>query len=114
MDPGTGDCLGAQDWPSAAAVAEQIIQSRRYPEQGYRACLGLIRLARRYPVERVEAACARALTVKACSYQSVKSILETGLDHQSIEDAGTSEAHRLIHTNVRGAAYYAEEVSHDA
>jgi transposase len=100
--------------PSAAAVAEQIIQSRRYPEQGYRACLGLIRLARRYPVERVEAACARALTVKACSYQSVKSILETGLDHQSIEDAGTSEAHRLIHTNVRGAAYYAEEVSHDA
>jgi hypothetical protein len=73
----------------------------------------LIRLARRYPAERVEAACARALAVNACSYKSVKSILETGLDHQSVEDSKTSDAHRIMHANVRGAAYYAE-VSHDA
>jgi len=99
--------------PSAAGVVGHILQSRRYPEQGYRACLGLMRLARRYPVERVEAACARALAVNACSYRSVKSILETGLDHQSIEDAKTPDAHRIQHANVRGAAYYAE-VSHDA
>jgi transposase len=106
------------DWarkigPSAAAVAEQIIQSRRYPEQGYRACLGLIRLGRRYPAERVEAACARALAVKACSYRSVKSILEAGLDRQSLEDSKGPEVHSLVHTNVRGAKYYAE-VRHDA
>jgi transposase len=106
------------DWarkvgPSAAEVAGHILQSRKYPEQGFRACLGLMRLARRYPAERVEAACARALAVNACSYKSVKSILETGLDHQSVEDAKTSDAHRIMHANVRGAAYYAE-VSHDA
>lgn len=106
------------DWarkigPSAAGVASHILQSRRYPEQGFRACLGLMRLARRYPEERVEAACTRALAVNACSYKSVKSILETGLDHQSVEDPKTPDAHRILHANVRGAAYYAE-VSHDA
>jgi transposase len=106
------------DWarkigPSAASVAGQIIQSRRYPEQGYRGCLGLIRLARRYPVERVEAACARALAVNACSYRSVKSILETGLDRQSVEEPKSPEVHSLVHSNVRGAGYYAE-VRHDA
>jgi transposase len=99
--------------PSAAGVASHILQSKRYPEQGFRACLGLIRLARRYPEERVEAACARALAVNACSYKSVKSILETGLDHQSVEEAKTPDAHLLVHANVRGAAYYAE-VDHDA
>jgi len=106
------------DWagtigPSVAGVAGLILQSRRHPEQGYRACLGLMRLARRYPAERVEAACARALAVNACSYQSVKSILETGLDRQSVEEAKIPDAHRILHANVRGAAYYAE-VSHDA
>ena len=106
------------DWtrkigPSAAGVAEYILQSRTYPEQGYRACLGLMRLARRYPPERVEAACARALAVNACSYRSVKSILETGLDRQSIEEAKTPAAHRMMHANVRGAAYYAE-VGHES
>lgn len=72
-----------------------------------------MRLARRYPEGRVEAACARALTVNACSYRSVKSILEMGLDHQSVEEAKTPEAHIIVHANVRGAAYYAE-VRHDA
>jgi transposase len=99
--------------PSAAGVAGYILQSRQYPEQGYRACLGLMRLARRYPPQRVEAACTRALAVNACSYRSVKSILETGLDHQSIEEAKTPDAHRMIHANVRGAAYYAE-VGHES
>jgi transposase len=106
------------DWgrkmgPSTAGVAGRILQSRQYPEQGYRACLGLMRLTRRYPVERVEAACTRALAVNACSYRSVKSILETGLDRQSIEEAKTPDAHRMMHANVRGAAYYAE-VDHES
>lgn len=100
--------------PSAAEVAGHILQSRRYPEQGFRACLGLIRLARRYPEERVEAACARALALNACAYKSVKSILENGLDHHSADEAPVPAAHDLMHANVRGAAYYAQEVGHDA
>lgn len=99
--------------PSAAGVVGHILESRRFPEQGYRACLGLIRLARRYPAERVEAACARALAVGAWSYRSVKSILETGLDGQPLPDGPTARAQEIVHANVRGAAYYAE-VCHDA
>lgn len=99
--------------PAAAAIAGEILKSRRYPEQGYRACLGLIRLARRYPAERVEAACARALASRACSYRSVKSILETNLDSQPLQESPTCSAHQLMHANVRGPAYYAE-VGHDA
>jgi hypothetical protein len=72
-----------------------------------------MRLARRYPAERVEAACARALTVGAWSYRSVKSILETGLDGQPLQDGPTARAQEIVHANVRGAAYYAE-VCHDA
>jgi transposase len=106
------------DWagkigPSAATVAGRILESRRYPEQGYRACLGLIRLARRYPSERVEAACTRALGVGACSYRSIKSMLDAGLDRQPLEAETTAGAHALVHANVRGAAYYAE-AGHDA
>jgi transposase len=106
------------DWarkigPSAAAVVSNILQSRRYPEQGYRACLGLIRLARRYPAERVEAASVRALAVGACSYRSIRSILEANLDSQPLEEQNAAGAHQIVHANVRGAAYYAG-VGHDA
>lgn len=98
---------------SAAGVVGRILESRRFPEQGYRACLGLVRLARRYPAERVEAACARALAVGACSYRSVKSILEAGLDGAPLQDGPSSRVQEILHANVRGAAYYAE-VGHDA
>jgi transposase len=104
---------GGKIGPSVAGVVGRILQSRQYPEQGYRACLGLMRLARRYPVERVEAACTRALAVNACSYRSVKSILETGLDHQVMEEAKAPDTHGMMHANVRGAAYYAE-VGHES
>ena len=97
---------------SAAGVVGQILQSRRYPEQGYRACLGLMRLARRYDNARMEAACARAMAVGACSYRSIKSILEAGLDRQPLEDQSL-DVIAQVHANVRGAAYYAE-VGHDA
>lgn len=106
------------DWagkigPSTASITSHILQSRRFPEQGYRACLGLMRLARSYPAERMEAACMRALAVGAWSYRSVKSILETGLDGQSLHDNATAQAQQIVHANVRGAAYYAE-AGHDA
>jgi len=60
---------------ATAEVVEKILQSRPHPEHGYRACLGLMRLARAYGHERLAAACARALAVKAVSYTSVNSRL---------------------------------------
>ncbi|MGH8525544.1 MAG: Mu transposase domain-containing protein, partial [Gammaproteobacteria bacterium] len=99
--------------PWTAQAVSRILESRTYPEQGYRSCLGILRLGDRYSKERLESACARALRFETVSYKSVKSILETGMDRQSIDPEPAPEIHGLVHANVRGAAYYGEmEVSH--
>lgn len=85
--------------------AERLLTERRHPEHGYRSCLGVFRLAKKYGAERVEAACARALAVGARSYRHVASILQNGLDRApalDVEPRGKS----LTHENVRGAEYY--------
>lgn len=92
---------------STGKLVTAILASKPHPEQGYRACLGLIRLERRYGGERLEAACARALSCQAFSYRSVKSILDTGLDRVPVE-----ESHAELpphHENVRGPEYYADQ-----
>src|SRR5437016_3591770 len=73
------------DWartigPQTAALVEEILADRPHPEQGYRSCLGILRLAKRYGRERLEAACTRAGAVEARSYRHVDSILKHGLD----------------------------------
>ena len=95
----------ARTGPATAGLADAIMQARPHPEQGYRSCLGLIRLADRYNPERVEAACARALAVRALSYRSVESILRHGLDRQPLPTAAPTPTHPA-HPNLRGAAYY--------
>ena len=72
--------------PETAAFARKLLETRRHPEQGYRSCLGLMRLARAYPAERMEAACRRALDIGAHSYKSVKTILSAGLDQANDGD----------------------------
>src|SRR5215207_11657863 len=90
--------------PATAALAQAILDARRHPEQGYRSCLGIIRLADRYGPERAEAACARALAAKALSYRSVESILRHGLDSQPLR-VGPARTHPH-HQNLRGGDYY--------
>ena len=67
-------------------------------------CLGIIRLAKAFGNDRLEAACRRALHHQTCSYQSIKSILESGLDQQQIEEP--PERTLPAHENVRGQEYY--------
>lgn len=89
---------------STAQMVEHIIQSREHPEQGYRSCLGILRLAKKYSAPRLEAACARALTFNAYSYKSVRSILEKGLDQEPLTK---SQQYPIIeHENVRGSNYF--------
>ena len=96
----------AQTGPATGALAAEILASRPHPEQGFRSCLGILRLGHRYGAERLEAACARALAVHATSYRSVESILHTGLDHQALPDPPPDPPARR-HENVRGPDYYA-------
>jgi transposase len=91
--------------PSTAKLAALILESRPHPEQGYRACLGILRLARQYGAARLEAACDRGLDIGARSYSSIQSILKHGLDRQPAKPARQGE---LLpdHPNIRGSRYY--------
>ncbi len=82
-----------------------ILQSRPHPEQGFRACLGILRLVHTYGRDRVEAACARGLEIGARSYGSVQSILQHGLDRHPPAAAAEHEL-PLLHPNIRGSGYY--------
>jgi transposase len=91
--------------PATAALVAAIMASRPHPEQGFRSCLGIMRLGRRYGDERTEAAAARALAIRALSYRSVESILRNGLD--SLPLPGSEPVTTIgDHANVRGAGYY--------
>jgi transposase len=95
--------------PKTAELVAAIIEEKPHPEHGYRACLGILRLGRRYGELRLEAASARAVIVHSRTVLSVESILKRGLDRQPLPVAqGTPEAPRpvLQHENVRGADYY--------
>lgn len=91
--------------PQTAALVEAILRERPHPEQGYRSCLGLMRLAKREGVVRMEAACRRALSGRARSYTSVHAILKAGLDRVPVE-AEADAVPRVGHAHVRGPSYY--------
>src|SRR5262247_1642003 len=74
----------AKTGEATAQVVETILASRPHPQQGFRACLGIMRLGKSYGDERLEAACQRALTLGACSYKSLESILKHGLDRRPL------------------------------
>jgi len=82
-----------------------ILEKKPHPEMGYRACLGILRLAKTYSAERLEAASERALLLQACSYRSLKSILRRSLDRQITLET-PSEKPGPQHDNIRGGAYY--------
>src|SRR5205823_10506090 len=59
------------DWaktvgPATADLFERIIAAKRHPEQGYRSCLGILRLGKQYSAQRLEAAAGRAVALKVC------------------------------------------------
>jgi len=91
---------------ATARLVEKILATRPYPEQGYKACLGIINLTRDYDSVRVEAAARRALKFKTCSYRSMKAILSAGLDRQP--DNGEQARLPVLppHRNIRGPEYY--------
>lgn len=91
--------------PDTAKLVEQILSTKPHPEQGYRSCLGIFSLGKRYTPQRLEAASGRALSIRAYTYRSVKSILKSGLDRIPLTE--TKEVIRDIdHENIRGQHYY--------
>ena len=91
--------------PMTAAVVEAIMADRPHPQQGFNACLGVMRLRHRYTPERLERACTRAKERRACSYTSVAAILKNNLDKDE-SPAEESQGSLPLHGNVRGPDYY--------
>ena len=86
---------------ATARVVENILASRTYPEQAYRACLGIMRLSQHYEPARVEAAARRALHFNACSYRSIRSILASGLDGHPLPETEPRRAPLSLHENIQ-------------
>lgn len=94
-------------------MADAIMEARDHPAQGFRACLGLLRLEKVYGADRLDAACRRALYFGSVGYKVVERILKAGQDERQLPPrAETTEIPSLAHDNVRGAAYYAQEAPH--
>jgi transposase len=91
--------------PSTIALVERILTTKPHPEQGFRACMGILRLVRSYGPERLEAACQRGMDIGARSYGSVRSILQNGLDRAFRPDPMPDEP-PVQHSNIRGSGYY--------
>jgi transposase len=97
--------------PSVAQVIELSLRRYVNPEQGYRACLGLLRTAERYGATRMNAACERALAVGIVGgprRKYIEAILKRGLDQQTTAATAVRDA-PLVHENVRGGDYYNRE-----
>jgi len=95
----------AQSGTATATLIEHIMAARAHPQQGFRSCLGIMRLGKTYGRERLETACVRALALRALSYRSLESILRQGLEREPLP-ARTDSSAPAAHANVRGRDYY--------
>jgi len=91
--------------PATAGVVQTILEKRVHPQQGFRACLGIMRLGQGFGEERLEAACRRAIKIDSCSYKSIDSILRQGLDRQALPEQQELNL-SIEHDNIRGSNYY--------
>jgi transposase len=92
--------------PNTQQLVSLVLQSKPHPQQGFRSCLGIIRLAKQYCPERLEAACRRAIAIRGYSYKSVESILKHGLDQHCLPEQSGNGAKPIVHPNIRGKQYY--------
>jgi transposase len=90
---------------ATSALCDVILEGKAHQEQAHRACLGIVRLAKSFGPERVEAACRRTLDGGTRTYASVKTILEKSLDRLSSTTPAT-ETKPILHENIRGPGYY--------
>jgi transposase len=106
--PGRFLTWAAEIGPSTRALVRHLLFRKPHPEQGYRSCLGLLSLSRRYGAERLEKASERALLLGAPTRRSVDSILKQGVDRLPVVE---EEAVRELpaHENVRGPGYYTDQ-----
>ena len=103
MDAGTLPALGASIGPNTEGLVIAVLANRPHPEQGFRTCLGVLRLFRGIDPARAEAVSARAVEIGALTYKSVASIIKNNLDEKNPHAAGSTV---IEHQNLRGPRYF--------
>ena len=92
--------------PWVHQLVTEMMSADPHPERSFRPCLGFVKLAKLYGVERLEAASERTLKLGSLSYKSVKSMLEKGIEQAPLESSLQEVGPVIAHCNVRGASYY--------
>jgi transposase len=85
-------------------IIKIVLNKKTHPEQGYKVCLGILSLAKKYGNKRVNQACKRALYYEYYSYRGVKNILENGMENLQEEKSYSRSLPE--HENIRGNYYY--------
>ena len=88
--------------PQTAQLVASTLKSRKFPEQAYRSCLGILNLAKKHPQQALEQACRAALENKMYSYRAVKD----ELDWLSQQTTPSAPETLPAHENIRGNQYY--------
>jgi len=87
-------------------VVGSILSSHKIEQQGYRACIGVLKLADRNGAKRLEAACEKALTyTPSPSYKNIDAILKSGGDKAAPQSSAAKPVDET-HSFIRGAEYY--------
>ena len=92
--------------PNTEKLVTHILENKPHPQQGFRSCLGILRLGKQYSQERLEATCTYALSIHGFSYKSVESILKNGLDQKNTLGQPSQDNPPFSHPNIRGKEYY--------
>ena len=98
---------------ATAEAIQTIMATKVHPQQGFRSCLGIMRLTKTFGSQRLEAACAKALAIGAPRYKSILNILDNKLDQAPALVEETLNVKPVIHSNIRGAAYYQSALTFD-
>jgi transposase len=88
--------------PHTEAFIQKLLATRQHPEQSYRACLGVLNLAKKHHPKTMEAACQLALEHDLISYRAVKNLLATKKDMLESGEKVESQTHE----HIRGQSYY--------
>jgi len=95
---------------SATVVVKAILNASKVEQQGYRACLALLKSADKYTATRLECACNRALSYSPNpGYKLVQSILKSGADLTVTDAEPQPEEQSSEFGLTRGPAYYGRD-----
>ena len=98
------ECWAKQVGEDAHRLICVVLKRRPHPQQAYRSCLGILRLAKKVGDDRLNAACRRVLAAHIYSYRGIVNILDNQLDRLPLDPPSTTL--QPPHANIRGDSYY--------